>query len=107
VELTPRDWLAAHIDNPPDTDQCIIWPFSRAGRHGGAAYGGTTVGRVLLGLEHGDGLVARHTCHNAPCVNVRHLIPGTPADNSRDMVEAGRSLIGDRNPNWVDGRSAA
>jgi hypothetical protein len=107
VGLTPKAWMAAHIANPPDTDQCIPWPFSRAGRHGSAAYNGTTVGRVLLGLELGDGLVARHTCHDPGCVNVRHLIPGTPADNSRDMIEAGRSLTGPRNPNWIDGRSAA
>lgn len=37
-----------------------------------------------------DGLLLRHTCDNRPCVNPSHLIPGTSADNARDMAERGR-----------------
>ena len=48
-----------------------------------------------------EGQLIRHLCHNPRCVNVLHLRPGTPAENSRDMVEAGRSLkrYGEKNPN--------
>lgn len=37
-----------------------------------------------------EGLVVRHTCDNIRCLNPEHLIPGTVADNVRDMDERGR-----------------
>lgn len=37
------------------------------------------------------GLVIRHTCDTPLCVSPYHLLIGTKADNSRDMVERGRS----------------
>jgi hypothetical protein len=53
---------------------------------------------LALGRRLGPGEVARHTCHRRDCVNPAHLLPGTKADNSQDMVLAGRSLRGERNP---------
>jgi hypothetical protein len=33
------------------------------------------------------GMVLRHICDNPPCVLVSHLVPGTAAENVRDMIE--------------------
>ena len=52
------------------------------------------------------GLVVRHACDNARCIEPSHLLLGTQADNVRDMMERGRQrytpfvrLIGPNNPN--------
>lgn len=37
-----------------------------------------------------DGLVVRHTCDNRMCLNPSHLIPGTVADNVKDMDDRNR-----------------
>lgn len=36
------------------------------------------------------GLVIRHTCDVAACLNVEHMLTGTQADNLRDMKERNR-----------------
>ena len=47
-------------------------------------------------------LVARHRCPAGPnpkCINAKHLVPGTRADNNRDMIEDGTHVSA-----FVDGR---
>lgn len=43
-----------------------------------------------------DSLVIRHSCSNGLCINIEHMTPGTPAENSRDMIESGRNTCGPR-----------
>lgn len=45
------------------------------------------------------GIVARHTCDNAWCINPRHIISGTIADNNRDKMERRRSCHGEKRAN--------
>jgi hypothetical protein len=37
-----------------------------------------------------------HTCDERRCCNPAHLYLGTPAQNSRDMVDRGRAAVGER-----------
>lgn len=82
-----------------ETDSgCWEWAGCRsANGYGKMAYGdGTTTGthRVSFEVHHGpipDGMFVRHKCDNPPCINPDHLEIGTPAQNSRDMVERNRT----------------
>ena len=49
-------------------------------------------------VEHGMPGVIRHTCDNPRCVNPAHLLPGTQADNSKDMVARNRQSRGTARP---------
>lgn len=42
-------------------------------------------------LESLTGRVIRHTCDNTRCINPKHLVVGSPADNNKDRASRGRS----------------
>jgi hypothetical protein len=48
--------------------------------------------------EISKGLYVRHKCDNPRCINPEHLEVGTPKDNSKDMVDRGRSKKGENHP---------
>jgi hypothetical protein len=94
-----RFWAKVDHRGP---DEC--WPWMRGKFPGG--YGSFWIGgrdhrahRIAYAIVHGSlPLVGRHLCDNPPCCNPAHILDGTHADNSRDMVARGRSLTGDRHP---------
>ena len=80
---------------------CLMWTGGAdSGGYGAfhVSQGMARAHRVAHELTHGRPIPAdmllRHRCHNRLCVNPAHLEPGTHADNSRDMVEAGRHATG-------------
>lgn len=88
------------VQKDPDTG---CWEWTAATWQGYAVFsyqGKPQTGHRLMAEHVGmdiDGLQVRHICDNQCCVNPDHLEPGTQVDNSRDMRERGRSLIGSRN----------
>ena len=70
--------------------------YPQAWRNGRFYY----ISRVICALTHNKDLhdiswCARHTCDNHRCIRVEHIIPGTKAENSGDMVERNRSCKGE------------
>ena len=84
---------------------CWVWPAFRDHDGYGQVFAvgrKTSPHRYAFYLTHGGvwPVQVRHTCDNGPggCYNPDHCINGTSALNSRDMVERGRSLRGERHP---------
>jgi len=48
-----------------------------------------------LAAKAGPGEVVLHLCDNKRCINPEHLVLGTPADNSKDMVNKNRQAKGE------------
>ena len=79
-----------HIDSTGGPDAC--WPWLSDRTTGGyPKMNGRYVHRLVAGAQRGQ--VVRHTCDNPPCVNPAHLLVGTQADNTADMIEKGRSSL--------------
>lgn len=82
------------------SDECIEFKegWTNQDGYGVVWRNGKSVGahRVAYCDHHGipleaiKGMVIRHTCDNRPCINPRHLVPGTQKDNIQDMIDRNR-----------------
>lgn len=110
ANISERFWAKVERGAP---DECWIWrgavqspPKSPYGylslhrRSKGGAFKRCLAHRVSYRIHFGElgGRIVRHTCHNPRCVNPGHLVAGEHSDNMRDMVAAGRSPAGAKNP---------
>lgn len=88
----------------PETDACILWPFSvgKARGYGGhkAVVGGRRyfgAHRVVCALAHGPAprkYEAAHSCNVRNCVNPKHLSWKAPAENQADQWGHGTKRFG-------------
>ncbi|WP_150237120.1 HNH endonuclease [Nocardiopsis quinghaiensis] len=96
--MSTHERFMSRVDTSGD---CWVWTKSLARNgYGSFRVDGKTYSapRWMLEYHLGRALeedeVVRHTCHNKACVNPDHLVPGTHADNMRDMSEAKRGRRG-------------
>jgi hypothetical protein len=80
---------------------CILWTahcdhtgYGRIGK-GRKVYPANRVSFELFVGPIPDGLFVLHKCDNRPCVNPMHLFLGTAKDNTEDMIQKGRMIVGD------------
>lgn len=101
-EGAPRRFFDAALLS--DTDECIIWPFSRAPNGYGHFTMDGVVGsthRAMCRKAHGEPPTphhqARHSCAQGKqgCINPRHLAWGTAQDNADDVLAHGHRPMGE------------
>jgi len=90
-----RNYLFAQLNNVV-TDECMIWPYARAGRYGSVWLGpGLREYVHVVACEHAHGprptgMQAAHgPCNKTLCFNPRHLSWKTRLDNERDKLRDG------------------
>jgi hypothetical protein len=89
--------LRSKIDTSAGPEGCWPWMGQRSAKGYGIICQGNLVPvrvhRLIWGIANGHApgdLLIRHSCDNPPCCNEAHLLDGTPADNTGDMMERSR-----------------
>jgi hypothetical protein len=100
--LTLEEYFHWHMPGDPPTGGCWEWSLKPGVKgYGQVSYGGQHITAHVLSyrIHHGEpsSEVVRHTCNNPICVHPDHLLAGTYADNTQDMLQAEREARGERN----------
>lgn len=84
------------------TDTCWLWAGSLPqGKYGRFWFNKKVQDAHRVSYELFKGTISNdlyvcHTCDNKSCVNPDHLFLGTQQDNMRDMVNKGKSRVGEK-----------
>jgi HNH endonuclease len=74
---------------------CVEWTKAKnSGGYGITWHEGKIAYAHRVVVNAAPGTIVRHTCDNPSCVNPEHLLVGTAADNSEDMVAKDRQAKG-------------
>jgi hypothetical protein len=95
-----RELLKSYFfENVVKRNDCLIWARARKGKYGEVCHNNERfpMHRVSHALFNGPigKLMVRHTCDTPACVNPKHLVLGTAADNVADRVARKRSCCGE------------
>lgn len=97
-----RAWVEALLQDPEDTDDCILWPFARSAGYGVVRFQGQKRLVHVLVCEHfhGPRPPSMEACHSHTgdphCVNPRHLRWDSHATNMADLTTHGTQPRGER-----------
>jgi hypothetical protein len=98
-------WLQEHAAH--SGNECLTWPFSTNELGYAQFNSGSRIEKAhrrMCAIAHGEppfaGAVACHSCGNghSACVHPGHLYWGTRKQNTKDMIEHGRSNRGKLSP---------
>jgi hypothetical protein len=98
-----RDVAERFWEKVDKSGDCWLWTAGclTAGGYGSIRINGKAerAHRVAYTLTVGpipDGMLLRHTCDNPKCVNPAHLLFGGKRENTKDALERGQHVVGEK-----------